>query len=99
MSFGNASDGGIAGHLRDQVDVERVERSPQAHACGSHGGLASGMTGADDNYVELFSELHESDRPRGSCDVCLYSSNSLGNRMKGQLDSAALVEELGPWSA
>jgi len=72
MSFGNASDGGIAGHLRDQVDVERVERGLQAHARGSHGGLAPGMTGADDNYVELFGKLHESDRPRGSCDVCLF---------------------------
>ena len=78
MAFGNASDGGIAGHLRDQVDVQRVERGLQAHARGSHGGLASGMTGADDNYVELFSELHESDCPR---DVCAYSSNSVGNAM------------------
>ena len=50
--------GGIARHLRDQVDVQRVERGLQAHARGGHRGLASGMTGADHDYVELFGELH-----------------------------------------
>jgi hypothetical protein len=48
----------IARHLRDQIDIERVESGPQAHACGCHRGLAAGMAGADDNYVELFGELH-----------------------------------------
>ena len=50
---------GIARHLRDQVDVQRVERGLQAHACGGHGGLASGMAGADHDYVELFGERHD----------------------------------------
>jgi len=48
----------IARHLRDQVDVERVERSLQPHARRSHGGLASGMASADDDYLELFRALH-----------------------------------------
>ncbi len=60
MSLGDAADGGIAGHLRDQVDVQRVERGLQAHAGRGHGGFASGMSGADHDYVELFGELHGS---------------------------------------
>ena len=59
VSLGDAADGRIAGHLRDQVDVQRVERGLQAHAGGGHGGLASGMAGADDHYVELFGEWHQ----------------------------------------
>ena len=33
---------------------KREERGLQPHARGSHGGLASGMTGADHDYVEMF---------------------------------------------
>ena len=51
--------GGVARHLRDQVDVERVERGLQAHARGRHRGLASGMAGADYDNVELFGEPHK----------------------------------------
>ena len=40
-----------------------IERGLQAHARGGHGGLASGMSGADDDYVELFGELHGCDFP------------------------------------
>ena len=58
MAFGDAADGGIAGHLRDQVDIERVEGGLQAHAGGGHGGFASGVAGADDHHVELFGERH-----------------------------------------
>ena len=57
MSFGDAADGGIAGHLRDQIDIERVERGLQAHARGGHGGFASGVAGADHDYVEMFVKL------------------------------------------
>ena len=69
--------GGIARHLGDQVDVERVERGLQAHARGGHGGLASGMTGADDDYVELFGELHaRRARPHtGFASFYFHSSN------------------------
>ena len=58
VSLGDAAHGGVARHLRDQVDVERVEGGLQAHARRSHRGLASGMAGADDNDVEMFGELH-----------------------------------------
>ena len=58
MSLGDAADRRVAGHLRNQVDVERVERGLQAHARRGHRGLASRMAGADDHYIELFGELH-----------------------------------------
>jgi hypothetical protein len=57
VSFGDAAHGGVAGHLRDQIDVERVKRGLEAHACRSHGSFASGMTSADDHYIELLSEM------------------------------------------
>src|ERR1700674_4527518 len=58
MAFGNASDGGVAGHLRDEVDVQGVEGGLEAHAGAGDGGLASGVSGADDYYVEIFGEGH-----------------------------------------
>ena len=58
MSLGNATHRRIARHLRNQVDVERVERGLQAHARGGHGGLASGMAGTHHHYIELLCELH-----------------------------------------
>ncbi len=58
VSLGDSADGGIARHLGDQVDVQRVESGLQAHAGGGHGGFASGMSGADYDYVELFGEVH-----------------------------------------
>ncbi len=58
VSLGDAAHSGIARHLRDQIDVERVEGGLQAHAGRSHRGFASGMAGADYDDVELFGELH-----------------------------------------
>ena len=58
MSFGDPSNGRIAGHLGDQVEVEGVEGGLQAQARRGHGGLASGVAGAHYHDVELFSELH-----------------------------------------
>ena len=56
VSLGDAADGGIAGHLRDEIDVEREERGLQAHARRGHRGFAAGMTGADHNNVVGFGE-------------------------------------------
>ena len=58
VAFGDSADGGVAGHLRDEVEVEREECGAQAHARGGRGGFAAGMTRADDDYVELFGERH-----------------------------------------
>ena len=58
VSFGDAADGGIAGHLRDQVDIEREQCCLQSHARRGHGSLTAGMSGADDDQVELFCKSH-----------------------------------------
>ena len=58
VAFGDTADSGVTRHLGNQVDIERVERGLQAHASRSHGGFASGMTGADHNNVVRFGELH-----------------------------------------
>ena len=58
MALGDAADGGIAGHLRDQVEVQGEERGAQAHAGRGDGGFAAGVSGADDGYVEVFCEAH-----------------------------------------
>ncbi len=59
VSFGDSAHGGVAGHLRDQVDVEGVERGLQAHAGGGHRGFASGVARAHHHDVELFGKLHQ----------------------------------------
>ena len=58
MALGDAADGGIAAHLRDEVEVHGDERGLEAHARGGHGGLAAGVAGADDDDVVLFGESH-----------------------------------------
>ncbi len=59
VPLGNPTHRWIAGHLRNQIDVERVERRFQAHACGGHCGFASGMARADHDHIELFGEPHK----------------------------------------
>jgi hypothetical protein len=58
MALGDAADGGIAGHLRDEVEVEREQSRAQAHAGRGHGRLAAGVSGAHDDYIVLFSVCH-----------------------------------------
>src|SRR5205807_2935047 len=58
MSFGDASDGGIAGHLRNQINVQRVERGLQSHAPAGYSSLAAGMSSTDHDDVELLAEFH-----------------------------------------
>ena len=58
VTFGDAAYRGITRHLRDQVDIEGVQRGLQAHAGAGHSGLTSGVPGPDYNNVELFGELH-----------------------------------------
>lgn len=58
MALGDASDGGVAGHLGDEVEVEGEQCGAQAHARGGHGGFAAGVSGADDDHVVLFGEGH-----------------------------------------
>lgn len=58
VSLGNASDGGVAAHLSNEVGVEREEASAQSHAGRSHGCLATGVTGSDYGDVEVFRKGH-----------------------------------------
>src|SRR5208283_3404383 len=54
VSFSDAANGGVARHLRDQIDVEGIESRLEARAGGGHRGLAPGMAGADHYHVEMF---------------------------------------------
>ncbi len=58
VSLGDAADGGVAGHLRDEIGVEGEQRGAQSHARRGHGGFAAGMTGADYGNVEMFGKGH-----------------------------------------
>ena len=59
VSLGDASDGGVAAHLGDQVEVEGEERGAQAHARGGHRCLAAGVARANHNDIELFGKRHQ----------------------------------------
>ncbi len=67
VAFGDAADGGVAAHLGDQVEVEGEQGGAQTHAGGGHGGLAAGVSGADDHYIELFGEGHRTILVPGGC--------------------------------
>ncbi len=54
VTLGNAADGGVAGHLRDQVQVHGDDGRLQTHSRGGAGGFTPGVTGADDNDVVAF---------------------------------------------
>jgi len=60
VAFGDAAYGRVTRHLRDQVDIERVKGSLEAHAGGGHGSFAAGVSSADYYYVEFIGELHGS---------------------------------------
>ncbi len=56
VSLGDASDGGIAGHLRDEVGVDGEQGGTQSHARGGHGGFTAGMSGSNYGDVVMFGE-------------------------------------------
>src|SRR5437868_13390742 len=58
MSLGNAPDCRIAGHLGNEVNIESIKTGFQAHASRGHSGLATGVSGTDDDYSELFRKTH-----------------------------------------
>jgi hypothetical protein len=49
ISRTDAADGGVAGHLRDEVDVHGHHRGAEAEAGAGSGGFAAGVAGADDD--------------------------------------------------
>ena len=51
MPLARAADGGIAGHQRDGVQIEREKQRFHAHARAGERGFAAGMARADDNDI------------------------------------------------
>src|SRR5437868_2137211 len=58
MSLGNAPSCRIAGHLGNEVNIEGIKSGFQAHASRGHSGLATGVSGTDVDYIELFRKTH-----------------------------------------
>ena len=58
VSLGDAADGRVAGHLRDEIGIESEQGGAQAHAGSGHGSFAAGVTGSDYGNVELFGKTH-----------------------------------------
>src|SRR5262249_21080638 len=52
MTFGDAADRRVAGHLRNQVRIHRDHRGAQTHACAGACRLAAGVPAADNDYVQ-----------------------------------------------
>ena len=60
VALGHAADGGVAAHLRDQVEIQREQGRAQAHPRGGGGGLAARVSPAYDQHIELFRKGHGS---------------------------------------
>ena len=58
VPLGNSTDSRIAGHLGDEINIQRVKGCLQPHARTGHRGLAAGVAGSDYDDLELFRELH-----------------------------------------
>ncbi len=58
VTLGDSADRGIAGHLRDQVKIQREQCGAQAHARTRHGRFAACVAGADDDQIVLFGKSH-----------------------------------------
>ena len=58
LSLGDAADGWVTAHLRDGVAVGGEQRGACSHARCGECGFATGMTGADNEHVEVVSGGH-----------------------------------------
>ena len=58
VALGHASNGRIAAHLRNQVEVHGNDGGFQAHARGSHGRFAASVPSAHHDDIVLFGERH-----------------------------------------
>jgi hypothetical protein len=56
-SFGNSTDRRVARHLPDRFERASDEPHSRAKASGCNCGFSSGMTGPDDDYIELGLEI------------------------------------------
>lgn len=58
VTFGDATNGRIAGHLGDEIEVECKQRCTQPHASRGGGGFAAGVASSYDYNVILFDKRH-----------------------------------------
>ena len=58
MAFGYSADGGVAGHLGDELALEGEDGGAEAHAGGGGCGFAAGVAGAYYYYVEIGGGWH-----------------------------------------
>jgi hypothetical protein len=62
MAFGDAANGGVARHLRDEVKIESDDGSVRAHLGCRMCSFAARVTCANHDYVEFFIKLiHKTD--------------------------------------
>jgi hypothetical protein len=52
MTFANAANGGVAGHLAQRVDIVSEQQSLGTRARGGQGGLSSGVPSTYDNDIK-----------------------------------------------
>jgi hypothetical protein len=58
VALGDASNGGIARHLRNQVQIETEQCRPQAHSGSGHRRFAPRVPSTHDYNVVLFRKRH-----------------------------------------
>src|ERR1019366_3754777 len=58
VALGDSSHSRIAGHLRNQVEVDGVEGGLQAHTCRGHRRLAARVPGTHHHHIVFFRETH-----------------------------------------
>ena len=63
VTFGDASDGGVAGHLRDEVQVHGDHGGAESHAGAGSRGFATGVAGADDHDLVAFGHCYHCTGP------------------------------------
>ncbi len=59
MALANATNGRVAAHLPQRLDVVRQQQSFAAHACRSQRSFGSGMAATDHDHIEFLRVKHE----------------------------------------
>ena len=54
VAFGEATHGGIAGHLPDRIQIDRQEQGRASHSSGSQSRFNARMARSDDNHIIPF---------------------------------------------
>jgi hypothetical protein len=58
VSFRDSTNSGIAGHLTDEIQVQRNQSGFGAETCSGRRRLTAGMAGADHDYIEYLIKRH-----------------------------------------